>query len=357
MVFDAENTCITTLSNHCNTCFPLNDQMVKKGKYVNVLEYSHFNGIPYPVIDASSRPWRLLADIRYSWSKPLTHEYPLVEQDVLTSARVRRAASALAAGSQTKTKKHEEDQNYRAVKFFTEISAKLSKLVCKFCSYVLFKIFRRLIDKLLVCPDEVKQLHIAEQTGTPLVYLPLHRSHLDYLLITWCNWHFGLKLPHIASGDNLNLCGLGWLLRATGAFFIRRRIQPDDERGNDSLYRAILHSYIEKLLAKNLPIEFFLEGTRSRFGKVLNPKNGLISNVVEAVQNGSICDCYLVPVSYTYDSVVEGIFLDELMGVPKKPENLLGVILNVFSGFSKQKQCGIVRIHYGRPILLTVSVT
>ncbi|KIH43480.1 Acyltransferase [Ancylostoma duodenale] len=95
------------------------------------------------------------------------------------------------------------------------------------------------MTRLLVCPQQMKRLVDAEKTGTPLVYLPLHRSHLDYLLITWTSWHFGLRLPHIAAGDNLNLNGLGWLLRATGAFFIRRRVDERDEGGKDAVYRLI----------------------------------------------------------------------------------------------------------------------
>uniref|UniRef100_A0A1I7XI58 PlsC domain-containing protein n=1 Tax=Heterorhabditis bacteriophora TaxID=37862 RepID=A0A1I7XI58_HETBA len=144
-----------------------------------------------------------------------------------------------------------------------------------------------------------------------------------------------------------------WLLRATGAFFIRRRLDPFDEGGKDALYRAVLHSYIEQMLKKGLSIEFFLEGTRSRFGKPLIPKHGLISNVVEAVQQGIISDCYLVPVSYTYDQVAEGVFLNELMGIPKMRESVLGVLRGVLKGFGIPQRCGAVRIHYGKPVLLT----
>ncbi|CAP29186.2 Protein CBR-ACL-6 [Caenorhabditis briggsae] len=346
MDLDVESSSISQLRSHCETCFPMMDEVVPiREKYVDLLEFSNFNGIPYPVIDSSRKPRRFLADFRYSWSLPLSHDYPLVEKEVLSSKRVHKVISRL--------KEQNDEQKNRAVQFFTEISARLSKVICRCCAYILYKVFRRLMDKLLVCKEEMNQLKQAEQTGIPIVYLPLHRSHLDYLLITWCNWHFGLKLPHIASGDNLNLSGLGWLLRATGAFFIRRRVDPDDERGKDQLYRAILHSYIEQVLEKNMPIEFFLEGTRSRFGKVLTPKNGLISNVVEAVQHGFIKDCYLVPVSYTYDAVVEGIFLHELMGIPKVRESVIGVFRAIFSGFRQSKQCGVVRMHYGRPILLT----
>ncbi|VDN30371.1 unnamed protein product, partial [Cylicostephanus goldi] len=237
-------------------------------------------------------------------------------------------------------------------KFYYEIRATLSRFICKICGYVLYKVFRRLMTRLLVCPQQMERLVEAEKTGIPLVYLPLHRSHLDYLLITWASWHFGLRLPHIASGDNLNLSGLGWLLRATGAFFIHRRVDEHDETGKDAIYRAVLHSYIEQVLKKGMCIEFFLEGTRSRFGKPLLPKHGLISNVVTAVQEKVIPDCYLVPVSYTYDNVAEGVFLDELMGIPKvrcghikyyqnvlgirrlqKRESVIGVITGIFRSF------------------------
>ncbi|CAI5452847.1 unnamed protein product [Caenorhabditis angaria] len=342
------------LDTHCDTCFPMiQEQVPSRGNYVDLLEFSNFNGIPYPILDESKKPSRWFADIRYCMSTPLPHNYPSVTKDVLTSPRVESTIQTLLKTSNTSV----SSLRSKAVKFFKEIQANLSKFVCKICSYLLYKVFRRLMTKLLVCPDELNRIRKAEESGIPIVYLPLHRSHLDYLLITWCNWHFRLKLPHIASGDNLNLSGLGWLLRATGAFFIRRRVNPDDEGGKDVFYRAILHSYIEQVLKKDLPIEFFLEGTRNRFGKVLPPKNGLISNVVQAVQQGIIKDCYLVPVSYTYDAVVEGVFLNELMGIPKVRESVMGVFKGIFDGFSKSKQCGIVRMHYGRPVLLTTYLS
>ncbi|RCN40702.1 hypothetical protein ANCCAN_13345, partial [Ancylostoma caninum] len=96
-----------------------------------------------------------------------------------------------------------------------------------------------------------------------------------------------------------------------------------------------------------------LSAFRCRFGKPLLPKHGLISNVVTAVQQKVISDCYLVPVSYTYDNVAEGVFLDELMGIPKKRESVLGIITGVIKSFGMPKRCGAVRIHYGNPVLLS----
>ncbi|PAV59232.1 hypothetical protein WR25_09882 [Diploscapter pachys] len=248
------------------------------------------------------------------------------------------------------------DDDEKGGQILQEIRSSLFRFVCKICAWVLYKVFCKLMSKFFANPDQIALVQQAEKMGIPIVYLPLHRSHLDYLLITWCNWNFGLRLPHIASRGNLNLGGFGWLLRATGAFFIRRRVDPSDVGGRDALYRVVLHSYIEQLLKISLHIEFLLEGTRSRFGKALVPKHGLISNVVEAVQPNIIQDVYLVPVSYTYDNIAEGIFLNELMGIPKTRESFVGVIGEVWKEFRKSQPCGMVRMHYGRPIRLTELV-
>lgn len=110
-----------------------------------------------------------------------------------------------------------------------------------------------------------------------------------------------------------------------------------------------------EVIKAGMPMEFFLEGTRSRFGKTLLPKNGLISNIVEAVESGVISDVYLVPVSYSYDNIVEGIFHEELMGVRKEKESFLGVLRGVFKGFGKKGKCGVVTVNFGTPCKLTVS--
>ncbi|KAJ1349886.1 Acyltransferase [Parelaphostrongylus tenuis] len=308
--------------------------------------------------------------LRYSIATPLPHSYPNVQREVMESRRV----TAILEIEEAQNPNLSKSQLIRKlVRYYSEIRATFSWFICKICGYLLYKVFRRLMSHLLVSPEQMKRLSEAEKTGTPLVYLPLHRSHLDYLLITWTAWHFGLRLPYIASGDNLNLSGLGGMQNIqplaggvpsfhpfgdgycdpTGAFFIRRRVNVNDNRGKDASYRAILHSYIEQLLKKGLSIEFFLEGTRCRFGKCQLPKHGLISNVIQAVQQKTISDCYLVPVSYTYDNVAEGVFLDELTGIPKKRESVFGVLLGVLKSFGKPKRCGAVRLHFGNPVLLS----
>ncbi|CAI4231305.1 unnamed protein product [Auanema sp. JU1783] len=337
-------------SVNCSKCFGVDSTEATDNRFVDLLEFSQYNGVPWPLKKGEAPPKRWFSDIRYTLATPLPHKYPSVRNEVINSKRVEVAVAKL----------HEEcpsltfnNLNKTVCSYFTEIRATLSRLVCKLCAYVLYKTFRRLMTHLYVNPMQVKEVQAAHETGIPLVYLPLHKSHLDYLLITWCAWHFHLPLPHIASGDNLNLSGFGWLLRSTGAFFIRRPKSPTDSGGKDVIYRAVLHSYLEQLLKKGMHIEFFSEGTRSRFGKPLLPKHGLISNIVEALQEGTIKDCYLVPVSYTYDQVAEGVFYNELRGLPKIRESVIDVFRGVIKTFGLDKRCGAVRIHYGKPILLS----
>lgn len=342
------NSCISQPFSRCSTCFSPSFPS-KPINYVNVLDFSRFGGMPWPLVPGVKPPNRWFADIRYTISTPLPHKYPSVVNDVLRSSRVTSMVSEIAAKEGLKIGYIQK----RAVKFVNEMKASISKFICKTVAYILFKVFRRLMTHVLVCPAQMEQLKQAENTGIPIVYLPLHRSHLDYLLITWTMWHFGLRLPHIASGDNLNLSGFGWLLRGTGAFFIRRRTGDDKNNGcGDILYRSVLNSYMTELLGKGLSIEFFLEGTRSRFGKALHPKNGLISNIIEAVQQGMIPDVFLVPASVTYEQIAEGIFFEELMGMPKQRESVWGVFKNVIQSFG-YSHCGAVRLHFGAPVRLT----
>lgn len=122
-----------------------------------------------------------------------------------------------------------------------------------------------------------------------MIFLPIHRSHLDYVLMAYVLWNFELRVPHVASGDNLNLSGFGWLLRGLGAFFIRRRLEKDNVK--DHVYRAVLHSYMEEILRRGETIEFFMEGGRSRTGKTLLPKSGLLSVVVDSCLEGTVLHC------------------------------------------------------------------
>lgn len=118
----------------------------------------------------------------------------------------------------------------------------------------------------------------------PILYLPIHRSHLDYILISFILYMNNITPPLVAAGDNLMIPFFGNLLRGLGAFFIKRKSEKNNHR--DEMYQALLHSYIIENLRVGNSIEFFIEGGRTRTGKMLMPKLGLLSIVVDAILEG-----------------------------------------------------------------------
>lgn len=177
-----------------------------------------------------------------------------------------------------------------------------------------------------------------------MVFLPCHKSHVDYLVISYIFYRLGIALPHIAAGDNLNLPFVGSLLQHGGAFFIRRSF------GDDPLYQEIVKEYITTLLKRGHNIEVFIEGTRSRIGKLLTPKFGILKIILDAVLDGHVDDCILVPMSIDYDKVIEtATYVDELMGSPKEKESLAQV---VNSASLLSLNLGRIDIRFAKPMSL-----
>jgi len=155
----------------------------------------------------------------------------------------------------------------------------------------------------------------------PLLLLPNHRSHFDYLLLSYVLYTEHLPLPYIAAGENLNFFPMGFFLRRAGAFFIRRRSQ------RDPLYKFVLERYITYLLKQGHLIEFFIEGGRSRSGLALHPRVGLLKYVVQAIHAGERKDAVIMPVAVTYEKVPEEQSLArELIGERKRRESLFGLL-------------------------------
>ncbi|CAG8839722.1 360_t:CDS:2, partial [Racocetra persica] len=163
----------------------------------------------------------------------------------------------------------------------------------------------------------------AAQNSQSLIILPCHKSHIDYLVISYIFYRLGLALPHIAAGDNLDMPIVGKVLKRGGAFFIRRTW------GDDQLYGSIVKEYLECLLESGHSIECFIEGTRSRTGKLLPPKLGILKIIFECILSGRAKDCWIVPVSLQYDKVIETeTYVNELLGSPKAKETLWSVVTN-----------------------------
>jgi glycerol-3-phosphate O-acyltransferase len=131
--------------------------------------------------------------------------------------------------------------------------------------------------------------------GHEIVYVPCHRSHIDYLLLSYVILRQGLTPPHIAAGANLDLPLVGSLLRRGGAFFLRRSFK------GEPLYAAVFHEYLHLMLARGFPIEYFIEGGRSRSGRMLTPKAGILGMTVQSFIREHARPLVFVPVYIGYE--------------------------------------------------------
>jgi glycerol-3-phosphate O-acyltransferase len=189
----------------------------------------------------------------------------------------------------------------------------------------------------------IELLRQRSKEGT-LVILPSHKSHMDYLALAWVLYRHKLQLPLIAAGDNLNFFPMGPIFRRAGAFFIRRTF------AGDRLYAAVVDAYVRRLIRDGVPLEFFLEGGRSRTGKLLPPKLGLLSIVVDAALAVPSQTTWFCPVSIGYERFVEEkAFVHELTGGEKPKENVRGLVRSIEVMVGRY---GRLSVQFGKPVTL-----
>jgi glycerol-3-phosphate O-acyltransferase len=181
-------------------------------------------------------------------------------------------------------------------------------------------LWNRIYDGLVVDDEGLERVRVAARKG-PLVFLPSHKSHVDYLIISDVLYGHGLAPPLIAAGDNLSFFPLGPFLRRSGAFFIKRSFK------GKKLYPQLVDAYVRKVLVEGHHLELFIEGGRSRTGKLLPPKLGILSMIVDAALKLEDRDIQFVPVSIGYERIIEeGSYVRELEGGEKKAESVGGLI-------------------------------
>lgn len=229
----------------------------------------------------------------------------------------------------------------RARKYAMEIAADYSYPVVRFMDHVLSWLWNRLYDGI-----EIRHFDTVREAapGNELVYVPCHRSHIDYLLLSYVLYHNGLVPPHIAAGLNLNMPVIGGVLRRGGAFFIRRSF-----RGNQ-LYTAVINEYLAMNFAKGVSIEYFIEGGRSRTGRLLRPQEGLLTMTVRSYLRHSGRPIVFVPIYIGYEKIIElPSYVSELSGKPKQKESVWGLIRSLGA---LRRRWGRVYASFGEPISL-----
>jgi glycerol-3-phosphate O-acyltransferase len=182
----------------------------------------------------------------------------------------------------------------------------------------------------------------------PLVFLPGHKSNLDHLVLMYVLYENGLPPNHTAGGINMNFFPAGPLIRRAGVFFIRRSFKDNEP------YKFVLKRYLDYLLSKRFPLQWFIEGGRSRSGKLRPPRFGLLAYVADSFRRGSCDDAVLIPVSIAYDQILDiGSFTVEQKGGPKEREGFSWMVRTIRT---LRRRYGRIHVNFGRPISLAAEL-
>ena len=258
--------------------------------------------------------------------------HALLKSDNLKKAIAEEAASK---------KISEEKARETAIEYLDEIAADYSDSLVRIAERFLTWLWNKLYKGISIKgAEQIRQLH---HDGHEIVYVPCHRSHMDYLLLSYILYYEGMVPPHIAAGINLNFWPAGPMFRRGGAFFIRRSFN-----GN-KLYTAVFREYLDQLFAKGYSVEYFTEGGRSRTGRLLAPKTGMLAMTLSSVIRGIERPVTLVPVYLGYDHVMEvATYHKELSGKKKEKES----VWQVFGAIRKLGNFGRGYVNFGEPITL-----
>ncbi len=255
---------------------------------------------------------------------------------------LRRRAVRAAVAQEARERKLTRRQALLAARRLTdEIAANYSHAFVRFLEHVLTRVWNRVYDG-VVFEHAATLEKVAD--GNEIIYVPCHRSHMDYLLLSYAIYRQGFAIPHIAAGINLDLPVVGRFLRKGGAFFIRRSF-----RGS-SLYTVVFTSYMAAMMARGHSIEYFIEGGRSRTGRLLQPKTGMISMTVRSFLRQPARPVVFVPVYFGYERIVEGeTYIGELSGQPKQKESVFGLLRTLPR---LRERFGRVHVNLGEPVFL-----
>ncbi len=242
-----------------------------------------------------------------------------------------------------KTKKERAYVVKDARRYLYEIAADYQEMFIEIWLKALTWLWNTVYDGLSVDSEGLAKIRNLSKK-MPFVIISCHRSHIDYLLLSYVFYKNNIQMPFIAAGNNLSFFPLGYIFRRSGAFFLRRSFK------GDGLYGEVFAKYMATLLHEGLPLEFFIEGGRSRTGKMVMPKYGLLSMIIQAYQDKYCENLALVPVYIGYDRVIEErSYLKELSGAPKVQENTAEIIKTTKI---LRKRYGRVYINVGEPIIM-----
>jgi len=264
----------------------------------------------------------------------------LVHQDVLNRPGFRGGLARLAR----ELGRSDEDLRRTAARNLKEIAATHSPFVIDIAAHLIRLLYRRGYgDRLHYDRESLRRVKALGQRN-PVVFLPSHKSNLDHLVLQYALHENGHAPNHTAGGINMNFLPVGPIVRRSGVFFIRRTFK------DDPVYKFTLSHYIDYLIEKRFSLEWYIEGGRSRSGKLLPPRFGLLGSVVDSYRRGKADDVTLIPVSIAYDQIQDvPEYAAEQRGGAKQRESFTWLV-NVLRRLGRRY--GGIHIRFGEPLSL-----
>lgn len=243
--------------------------------------------------------------------------------------------------------KTEKRMGKRTGRYLKEIAAQHSPNVIDIVNGITTRVIKAAHHDVDYSAADLHSIYRAAENH-PIIFLPSHKSNFDHLVFQHVLYENELPLNHTAGGINLNFFLIGPLLRRSGIFFIRREFKTNEP------YKFVLRQYLDYLLEKRFALEWYIEGGRSRSGKLREPKLGLLAYVADSYQRGITHDVILVPVSIAYDQITDvGSYAEEQRGGKKQQESFAWALK--FIG-SLRRQNGRIYIRFGQPLALSERI-
>jgi glycerol-3-phosphate O-acyltransferase len=285
---------------------------------------------------------------RYLWREshvvrgPRIRSHRWTRRLVLQSPEIR----SLIADEQVRTGKPAAEIETRVHRVFDKMAARMRFNYVRVTSYALHILWNRIFSGIDIRDSDLERIRSAYRGATP-VLVPCHRSHLDYLLISSHFYDQDMAVPHIVAGENLAFFPMGHVFRSMGAFFIKRQFN------GDPLFPTVFRRYLHQLIRDGFPIEFFIEGGRSRTGKLLPARLGVLGMVLDsAAKHREGWDVKLLPIAISYEKIAEArSYVRELSGESKRKENIRQMVKA--GGGIFRNRYGRVYIRVGEPILVS----
>mmetsp|Transcript_7225 Transcript_7225/g.30754 ORF Transcript_7225/g.30754 Transcript_7225/m.30754 type:complete len:1117 (+) Transcript_7225:69-3419(+) len=287
------------------------------------------------------------ADFWWAWSggQGVNEMYKVnppekLKSSVLSSQRVQ---DAIVAESETEGLPVNQIEA-RAREVIEMMAGTVNMGILRTQGYLFRKFYRYYYQGIFVDELGIRRVAEAAKRG-PVILMPTHRSYLDFLLTSFVFYDHDLPVPRIASGDDfLNMFFVSWMFRQSGAFFMRRSF------GSDNVYRSIFTEYVQQVVSLGHPLEFFIEGTRSRTGKTLPPKLGVLSMIVDAFLQGGTENISLCPITMNYERLIEEEAHGRELTGEKKEKPTTTALVKATASKLRHLNFGRVNVQFAEPI-------